>query len=98
MIFLFRKKLFISIGIFLTLTSDALAQYNEAGILLGASNYKGELSEHLFNTNFLHFSGGVFFRHNWNRHWSYQFEFNYGKISGDDAFASSGFARKRSLS
>jgi hypothetical protein len=66
--------------------------------MLGVSNYKGELSPHLFNTDFVHFAAGGFYRHNWNRHWSYKLEFNYGRISGDDAKATTGFEKNRNLS
>jgi hypothetical protein len=84
--------------LFLFLTKESDAQYNEMGVMVGASNYKGELSPHLFNKDFLNFAFGGFYRHNWNRHWSYELELNYGKISGDDAKAETGFERNRNLS
>ncbi len=93
-----RKKPLLIICCFFFVAMRSTAQYNEVGILLGASNYKGELSPHLFNTDFLHFAAGGFYRHNWNRHWSYHFELNYGRISGDDALATTGFERNRNLS
>lgn len=95
---LIRKKAQLSVLCFFCMVLSSTAQYNEAGILLGASNYKGELSPHLFNKDFLHFAAGVFYRHNWNRHWSYQLELNYGRISGDDAVATTGFEKNRNLS
>ena len=76
----------------------ASAQYNEVGILVGGSTYKGELAPNLFKSDFNHLAGGVFFRHNWNRHWSWKVEINYGKISGDDAYSDYGFERDRNLS
>jgi hypothetical protein len=82
----------------LLLTMNSSAQYSEIGIMAGASNYKGELSPHLFNTDFLHFAGGIYYRHNWNRHWSYKLELNYGRVSGNDAYAPTGFERNRNLS
>ncbi|MCX6290394.1 MAG: DUF6089 family protein [Bacteroidetes bacterium] len=93
-----RKKLFLFPCFLLLAMGNASAQYNEVGFMAGMSNYKGELSPHLFNTDFLHFAGGGFFRHNWNRHWSYKVELNYGRISGDDAMAKTGFAHNRNLS
>lgn len=78
--------------------STANGQYSEFGILLGGSNYKGELSEHTFNTDFLHPAVGIFYRHNWDRRWSWKVELNYGKVSGDDAYASSAYAVDRNLS
>lgn len=78
--------------------SPANAQYNEIGIQAGVANYKGELSPHTFNTDFIHPAFGAFFRHNWNRHWSWKLELNYGRISGDDAKATTGFELDRNLS
>ena len=92
------KKLFLLTGLCLSMTIHSSAQYNEVGILLGVSNYKGELSPHLFNTDFLHFAIGGFYRHNWNRHWSYKLEVNYGRISGDDSKSTIGYERNRNLS
>lgn len=91
------KLLLLFAGIFATIFPGK-AQYNEVGILLGGSTYKGELAPHLFKTDFNYLAGGVFFRHNWNRHWSWKVAINYGKISGDDAFAEKGFERDRNLS
>jgi hypothetical protein len=33
----------------------------------------------------MHPALGVYYRHNWNRHWSYRFGANFGKVSGDDS-------------
>lgn len=74
------------------------AQYNEIGIVVGGSSYKGELAPHLLKTDFNHFAAGVFFRHNWNRHWSWKLAVNYGKVSGDDAASDEAFQRDRNLS
>jgi hypothetical protein len=79
-------------------SSRITAQYNELGIMVGGMNYKGELSRHLFNTNFIHPGFGLFYRHNWDRRWSYKVEMNFGKISGDDAFAKTPFELDRNLS
>lgn len=76
----------------------AKAQYDEVGVMLGGANYKGELSRHTFNTDFIHPAGGVFYRHNWNRRWSWKLELNLGKVSGDDAFANTAFEVDRNLS
>ncbi len=98
MLSLRRKKILLVIVSFFILTIRSSAQYTEAGLLVGVSNYKGELSPHLFNTDFLHFAVGGFYRHNWNRNWSYKIEVNYGKISGDDAKAKTAYERNRNLS
>ncbi|REJ83011.1 MAG: hypothetical protein DWQ44_02545 [Bacteroidetes bacterium] len=92
-----KKTLFLLLLCVLT-APFVRAQYEEIGIQVGVTNYKGELSEHLFNTDFIHPFGGLFFRHNWNRHWSWKVELNYGKISGDDSKADNGFELDRNLS
>ncbi len=84
-------------GLFFVNATSLSAQYNEVGIQLGVSRYKGELSAHSFNTRFIHFAGGVFFRHNWNLHWSWIAELNYGKVSGDDALSKTSFEQNRNL-
>jgi hypothetical protein len=76
---------------------SAKAQYNEVGIMAGASKYKGELSRHSFSTDFLHPALGIFYRHNWNRRWSWKIEMNYGRISGDDKKAKTPFELDRNL-
>jgi len=74
-----------------------LAQYQELGIQFGVSRYKGELSPHLIDTKFLHPAAGIFYRHNWTRHWSWKAELNYGKISGDDKQQQNEFEKIRNL-
>lgn len=68
------------------------------GIVVGGMNYKGELSRNLFNDDFIHPGVGVFFRHNIDRRWCWKVSVNYGRISGDDAKASTAFERNRNLS
>lgn len=89
-------KLSICLLLFI-LPGAVYAQYNEVGIQLGVSRYKGELSSHSFSTKLIHFGGGVFFRHNWNQHWSWILEFNYGKVSGNDALSKTSFEQNRNL-
>jgi hypothetical protein len=98
-ILLFRSRWLAVVALLATLLpAVARAQYSEAGILLGASNYKGELSHSLFNTHFLHPAIGVFYRHNWNRHWSWKAGASLGKISGDDAKSDVPYEVNRNLS
>jgi hypothetical protein len=92
---------FIRYGLTVALFASFLsvkAQYNEFGFMIGGSTYKGELSAHTFNTDFAHFAFGGFYRHNWDRRWSWKLELNFGKISGNDAFATTPFERDRNLS
>jgi len=77
---------------------SASAQYNEMGILLGWSTYKGDLAPQLFKTYSNHPAGGLFFRHNWNRHWSWKVALNYGRVSADDADSDIAFNQDRNLS
>ncbi|HRS37962.1 MAG: DUF6089 family protein [Bacteroidota bacterium] len=93
-----KKSILIIVVSVLLSGSPARAQYDEMGIVIGGSNYKGELSNHLFNTDFLHFAAGGFFRHNWDRHWAWKLAINYGKVSGDDAKSNDGFQLDRNLS
>ncbi len=90
--------LFLSLLAIFSLHSErTFSQYNEVGIQLGISRYKGELSPHSFDAKFIHFGGGVFFRHNWNLHWSWIAELNYGKVSGDDSRLKTSFEQNRNL-
>lgn len=94
----FTRTPFFTLLLLCLCIQTSVAQYNEVGIQAGVANYKGELSPHTFNTDFIHPAFGLFYRHNWNRHWSWKLELNYGRISGDDAKASTGFELDRNLS
>jgi len=87
----------IFFSVFFLKGKPTLAQYNELGFQIGMSRYKGELSQHSIDFKFLHLAGGVFYRHNWNRHWSWIAELNLGKISGDDSRSTSAFEQNRNL-
>ncbi|TAH40428.1 MAG: hypothetical protein EYC69_11510 [Bacteroidetes bacterium] len=77
---------------------SSYAQYEEIGLQGGITHYKGELAAHLFKPEEVHPYFGAFFRHNWNRHWSYKLELNVGKISGSDSHAKNAFEKDRNLS
>ena len=68
--------------LFSVLKADA--QYDEIGIMVGASRYKGELSRHMFGTDFLSPAFGFLYRHNWNRRWSWKLEFNFFPYETDN--------------
>jgi hypothetical protein len=91
------KKAFF-ILLFISIPSFLFAQWNELGIALGVSNYKGELSATMFNTYFIHPAGGVFFRHNINRRWSYRLMADYLYISGSDSKSTIPYNVNRNLS
>jgi hypothetical protein len=92
----FFKKIALFSLILVAFTADA--QYSEVGIFVGGSRYKGELSPHLFDIKFIHPSAGIFYRRNRTRHWSWKFEANYAKVSGNDADLTEGFEINRNLS
>lgn len=68
----------------------------DAGIMLGASNYQGELVQGAFK-NF-HFAGGLVGRYNLNSHFSLKGNAFYGVISGADSNSSDASAVQRNLS
>ncbi len=76
----------------------AKAQWDEIGFMVGGSRYKGELSRNMFSTDFVSPALGFFYRHNWDRRWSWKLEFNIGGISGDDSKAKNEFELDRNLS
>src|SRR3954462_8896070 len=88
----------ISLLLLVFIPSFLFAQWNEFGIMLGVSNYKGELSATMFNTHFIHPAGGIFYRHNINRRWAYRLMANYGYVSGDDSKSKVAYNVNRNLS
>ncbi len=96
---MFTRRYFLLLFIFtLSISAVSYAQYEEIGLQGGITHYKGELAEHLFKPGEVHPYLGAFFRHNWNRHWSYKLELNVGKISGSDIHSNQAFEKNRNLS
>ncbi len=92
------KKL-ILIFLLISLTgADIFAQRNDIGLFLGVSKYKGELSNSFFTIHFIHPAFGVYYRDNFNKHWSFRLGANIGDVSGDDAFSKYNFEVNRNLS
>ncbi len=91
------KKSVLYIVLFVCWSMAVRAQSSEAGIMLGISSYKGDISNSLFNTKFFHFAAGAHFRRNFNNRWSYRLGLNYGTVSGDDAETDEPFNRFRNL-
>lgn len=94
----FRLRFLFTALLLITVSRTVSAQYNEAGVLIGWSTYKGDLSPHLFKTYSNNPAAGVFFRHNWNRHWSWKVAVNFGKVSAEDADSDIAFNLDRNLS
>ncbi|MFA6261035.1 MAG: DUF6089 family protein [Bacteroidia bacterium] len=60
------------------------AQNLEGGILIGGSNYNGDLSGRFIDVTQSHMAGGVLVRYNLDERWTLKGYFGYGKISGSD--------------
>lgn len=80
-------------------SSLLLAQGFEAGLMVGASNYLGDLSSNSSKIYLQdsHLSGGVFGRLNLGAMFSLKLGFNYGRISGTDQNATNPAIRERNL-
>jgi opacity protein-like surface antigen len=82
------------------MTTSLGAQHFEVGLIAGASNYMGDLSN---NSNALYLSetgasGGLFVRYNFNDWVALRLNGQYGWISGEDANADNDPVRFRNLS
>lgn len=75
-------------------------QQFDAGLLIGLSNYRGDLSANsskvFLNEN--HLAGGLFGRYHFNDFVAARLSFNMGRISGTDANAKDALIRQRNLS
>lgn len=91
------RKYLLFIIAFLCVNNSSFSQSSEAGIFLGISSYKGDISNSLFDTRFFNFAAGAHFRRSLNNHWSYRLGLAYGKISGDDALTDDDFQLHRNL-
>lgn len=97
MIFLKKDKIYILL-IFITVFASNIskAQYHEAGIALGASTYKGEMTNNnLMNVTSPSYNVGAFYRLNINRVWALRASASYSLINQDDADAKNDFALLR---
>lgn len=79
-----KFKSFLAGVVFSVAGVAASAQQVEIGMLLGASNYLGDLSNETFVGKETHFSGGLFGRYNFTPNWAVKGYFGYGRVSGDD--------------
>lgn len=80
-----RKYIRIIVILFLVLSIKfSQAQFVEIGILGGASNYSGDLSNESVAFKETHLAGALFGRYNFNNKWAVKGFAGYGKISGDD--------------
>ncbi len=77
------KKLF-PIAALLLVAGAAFSQNTAIGIMLGASNYQGDLSERQITVIETHMAGGIFVRRQILPKFTVKGNFYAGKISGDD--------------
>ncbi len=77
-----KRQVLLCCSIFLGLMAHA--QQVEIGLLLGASNYSGDLSNESILMKETHMSGSVFGRYNFSPKFAVSGSFGYGRVSGDD--------------
>lgn len=95
-LFIAMRK-YLALLLFACFSNIGSAQQSvDAGIMLGFSNYTGELVESPFQ-NF-HFAGGLVGRYNLNDHFSLKGNAFYGTISGADSLSDKQSAKDRNLS
>lgn len=70
----------------------------ELGLMLGVTNYFGDLSTNDFNRDEINDAYGIRFRYNYSRRISFRAMFNYGALSGNDRYSPSELRRERNLS
>jgi Domain of unknown function (DUF6089) len=94
------KKLKIGLAVILVLfsVSKSISQSIEFGLMLGGSNYYGDLSNNSVMLSQTHPSASIIGRYNINDKWAVKGNLGYGRISGDDALGSSAFRKARNLS
>jgi hypothetical protein len=76
----------------------AVSQYVEGGIMLGGSNYLGDLSGTMMNFGLTKPSGGVLIRYNINDKFTAKAYLGYGRIAGADSLSSKDAHKLRNLS
>jgi hypothetical protein len=81
------SKIFLTACLCCCLSFVSYAQYrngkNEIGLLLGGSNYFGDLAPEIVLKE-TKFSGGIFFKQNHTKFFSSRYQFAYGRIAGTD--------------
>jgi hypothetical protein len=93
---IFNTVVFTAI-LLLLFISNAKAQYLEAGVFIGAANYKGDIAPTIELSEY-HPAYGVSLRYNFTRFFSVKSNLLVGQVSGSDANLQSPVARERNLS
>lgn len=88
-----RRLLFLLLFAFVALRSRAQMadhyRYAEAGILLGLTNYSGDMTENFIDFREFNLGYGAFVRYHLSRRFALKFHAYAGALSGDDAHAES---------
>jgi hypothetical protein len=69
----------------------------EFGLMLGVTNYFGDLSTNDFNREEINNAYGLRFRYNFAKRLSFRAMFTYAHLSGNDSYSSDPIRRKRNL-
>ncbi|MEM9916504.1 MAG: DUF6089 family protein [Bacteroidota bacterium] len=89
-----KRLITTMIGIFVVLTTIR-AQIVEAGVLMGVSNYAGDLTPEGVENEEYKMAFGVLARYNHGHHLSFRFSFIKGSISGSDRHTEVGIDRRQ---
>jgi len=94
------KKLKVSLVMIFVLFSleKSMSQSIELGLMLGASNYYGDLSNNSVMLSQTHPSASIIGRYNFDDRWAVKGNIGYGRISGADSLGSSAYRKARNLS
>lgn len=87
-------KIILLFGIWLSI--PAMAQ-DEIGVFGGATNFYGDVGPD-GPTLPRDYAWGVFYRHNFNQHWSWRISINQGRISAEDSLSGEEWVAERNLS
>ena len=89
--------IFILVSVFLI--NNSFAQSSEFGLSIGASGYKGDLNQTMFNTKLINFPAwGLHFRRCINNYWSYKAQLNFLRIDAADSLSGDDWQHYRNLS
>tara|TARA_B100001115_G_C15833306_1_gene416268 strand:- start:1280 stop:2104 length:825 start_codon:yes stop_codon:yes gene_type:complete len=91
-----HKSFIIKSILLLILPLCSTAQYLEAGINGGGSNFLGDVGPYRIDVP-RGYHAGLLFRYNFNRYWSLRFQGNYGMIAADDANSTLDERKERNL-
>jgi len=89
----------ISVFVMLANVKVANSQNLEGGLLIGASNYIGDMSGPTFNYRLTKPAVGIIFRYNFEQRWALKGYAGYGRIAGADSLSTfNKYNNKRNLS